>query len=518
MGKEKTSREYSFDNYKIINSIGSGAFSNVYMAKQLSTGQSVAIKVLKQESHDQADTLEKRIVRFKREMQLCAELHHVNIVKVLDFGKTHSGELFTVFEYIPGKTLGDILKEEGALSVKRTFKIMAQILAAIASAHGNGVIHRDLKPDNIMISTDGSDSVKLLDFGISTIVSSEKDSVKLTLTHDFLGTPAYAAPEQVRGESITNKVDIFAWGLIFIECLTGENAYDETNKAKLVQKQLSKEPIPIPVSLRGHSLGDFLAWILQKDPHRRAADSSEVLKRFNHLSYSSIPQSGGFLKASDKTVLELMNLQRQDLKSLTRRKISVLICELTLNLNSGQDNTEFIDCLYHESFELSRTVAESNGAFTASYTGGRLVFYFGYPSPGDFHARGAAKTALDLSSSLTQTQKALRVRHRATLTWKISVHTGEVTLKSSPDKNEVFGTCLGDASELLTNSPANEIVVSQRLYDRLFKSFNFHDLNKDKQTYRLTGMREVQSLFSRYKNDPLHGRSTELQELEGIRL
>ncbi|MCM8540004.1 MAG: protein kinase [Lentisphaeraceae bacterium] len=518
MGKEKTSREYSFDNYTIINSLGSGAFSNVYMAKQLSTGQSVAIKVLKQESGGKADTLEKRIVRFKREMHLCAELHHVNIVKVLDFGKTHSGELFTVFEYIPGKTLGQIPKEEGALSVKRTFKIMAQILAAIASAHSTGVIHRDLKPENIMISTDGSDSVKLLDFGISTIINNDKDSVKLTLTHDFLGTPAYAAPEQVRGESISNKVDIFAWGLIFIECLTGENAYDETNKAKLVQKQLSKEPIPIPVSLRGHSLGDFLSWVLQKQPQRRAADSSEVLKRFNHLSDSSIPQNGGFLKANDKTGHELMSLRKQDYKALTRRKISALICELKLKSGEQQKNSELLDCLYHDSFELCRTVAESNGAYTASYTGGRIVLYFGYPSPGDFHARSAAKTALDLSSSLTQTQKALFVSHQAELIWKISVHTGEVTIKNTPDKNEVFGVFLGEASDLISKVPDNEVIASQRLYDRLFKSFNFHILQKVEQTYRLTGMREVQSLFSRYKNDPLHGRSSELQELEGIRL
>ena len=518
MSTINSNADYNFDNYEIIKILGSGAFSQVFLGTQLSTGQKVAIKVLKSGTSNEADTLEKRIIRFKREMKLCAELYHANIVKVLDFGKSNEGDLFTVFEYVPGKTLGEILLEEGALTVKRTFKIMAQILAAITSAHKNGIIHRDLKPDNIMISTDGSDSVKLLDFGISTFINDDTDSVRITLTQDFLGTPAYASPEQVRGEHVSRKADIFAWGLIFIECLTGENAYNETNKAKLVQKQLSKDPVPIPASIRNHSLGDFLSWVLQKNPQRRAADTSEVLKRYNLLSSSSIPQSSGFIKANEKTVHELINLERKDFRTLTRRKISTLICEIKLVPGPGDKSSEFLDCLYHESFELCRSLAENNGAYIAACSGGRLVLYFGYPSPGDFHARSAAKTALDFSSSLVQTQKALLVRHQAELIWKISVHTGEVTIRKTSDTDEVFGTLLGDAAELCTRAPDNEILTSHPVFERLQKSFNFHDLSKKDKTFRLTGMREVQSLFSRYKNEQLHGRYTELQKLEAIRL
>ena len=518
MGKDKPVSASSFENYEVISSLGSGAFSNVFLARQLSTGQKVAIKVLKLDNHNEADNRETRIVRFKREMKLCADLYHVNIVKVLDFGKTLEGSLFTVFEYVPGQTLGQILEKEGALSVNRTFKILSQILAAISCAHDKNVIHRDIKPDNIMISTDGSDSAKLLDFGISTFTSEDSDSMKITLTQDFLGTPAYASPEQVRGEGISNKVDIFAWGLIFIECLTGENAYNETNKAKLLQKQLSKNPIPVPASLRGSSLGDFLSWVLQKDPQRRAGNTSEVLKRFNLISPASIPQNGGFLKASDKTVLELVNLDSAKFKSLNRRKISTLICELKLKTPEESDSSEYLDCLFFESFELCRTLAENNGAYMAANSGGRLVLYFGYPSPGDFHARSAAKTALDISSTLAQTQKSLLVSNKAHLSWKISIHTGEVTVRRSLQSDEVFGTFLGESADLCSQAPENEVIASQAIFNRLKKSFNLHEVEGQKNIYRLTGMREVQSLFSRYKNEQLHGRNDELQKLEAIRL
>lgn len=507
------SPETRFENYTILQNLGAGAFSKVYLAEQLSTGQKVALKVLNLDTDGERDTVEARIVRFKREMKLCAELNHTNIVKVLDFGKSSHGELFTVFEYIPGKTLGDLIREEGALSVKRAFRIMDQVLSAVSAAHEKDIIHRDIKPDNIMVSID--DSVKLLDFGISRFVNEDKDAVRVTLTQDFLGTPAYSAPEQVRGDSVNFKADIFAWGLIFIECLTGENAYNETNKARLVQKQLSKSPVPLPTSLSSTPFGHFLTWILQKDPQRRAAETKEVLRRFRLIPYESVPNSSGFLKARDKTVHEFININKEEYKALTRQKISTLYCEFSIEDNSAEQSSQFIDCLFFECFELCRSIAESNGAYTASMAGGRIIFYFGYPSEGEFHIRSAAKTALDISSSLVQSERSLSVRHNVQLTWKMGLHTGDITIRKSFENEQLFGKVLSESSQICSRSRPNEITAGFEVYSLLQKSFNFHKI--DENFYRLTGMREVQGLFSRYKNEQLHGRNIELSRLEAIR-
>ena len=277
----------NFDQYTILKKIGTGSFSNVYLATQNSTGQKVAIKLLKIESDETEESIRVKSSRFKREMKLCTELSHANIVNVLDFGKISGERLFTVFEFIPGLTLAELIQKEGSLSVERSKNIMQQTLEAITAAHNMGVIHRDLKPENIMISSTG-DNVKILDFGISTFINSQKmNFTRVTMTREFLGTPAYSAPEQLRGETVTTKTDLFACGLILIECLSGSAPYAGLNTARLVQKQLSAAPVPLPPSISGHSLASLLNWVLEKNPERRSADAGQVLNRYKTIDFES---------------------------------------------------------------------------------------------------------------------------------------------------------------------------------------------------------------------------------------
>src|SRR5689334_6947111 len=188
------------ERYRIVAELGAGGFGTVYKAVQLATGQQVAIKVLHLSGARDAKAVEKRILRLEREMRLCAQLHHPNIVGLIDFGHPDDVTVFSVFEFIPGKNLEEVLAEEGTLSPVEARHLMLQVLDALACAHGQGVIHRDLKPSNIMITSTGARrNALVLDFGIGVVTdgASGMSHARLTATNEVLGTIAYASPEQL---------------------------------------------------------------------------------------------------------------------------------------------------------------------------------------------------------------------------------------------------------------------------------------------------------------------------------
>ena len=211
--------------YEIVAELGSGSFGSVYRARQLSTGQQVAVKILRTiDDLRSSDTARSR-ERFRREMRLSAELSHPNIVRLMDSGETPDGLLYAVFELVPGRTLKDILADEVKLPPREAVRLMMQVLDALACAHAHGVVHRDLKPANIMITKTGAwRNAMVLDFGLGGFLRDvENQSVpRLTATYEFLGTPCYAAPEQLRGDQPSVRSDLYSWGLILLECLTGE--------------------------------------------------------------------------------------------------------------------------------------------------------------------------------------------------------------------------------------------------------------------------------------------------------
>ncbi len=204
------------DRYEVLHRLGAGTGGAVYKAVQRSTGQTVAVKLLSLD-HIPKEAHERPIERFRREIAFYSRLNHPDIVRLLDSGELRDGTHFAVFEYIPGQTLAQLLNEAGALTVQRARSLMMQLLPPLAHAHAHGIFHRDLKPSNVMVSADGTrDRVKILDFGISIAVGREDDEVRrLTMSHEWVGTPTYAAPEQLRGEPPGARSDLYAWGLIF---------------------------------------------------------------------------------------------------------------------------------------------------------------------------------------------------------------------------------------------------------------------------------------------------------------
>jgi TOMM system kinase/cyclase fusion protein len=496
--------DIKIDQYEITNKISTGNDSTVYLAIQKSTEQNVAIKVMHTSQFETDEEKEKKIVRFRREMKLCAQIHHQNVVRVIDFGNIENKSFYTVFEYIPGETLSSLLKKEGALPLDRCRNILLQILEGIQSAHSLGIIHRDLKPENIMIiPVLSGDTVKILDFGISTFVpSSPIQATKITLTREFLGTPAYCAPEQLKGEHVTYKADLFSWGLIAVECITGQLVYQENNMAKLVQKMLSSNPIPLPSAIANHPLGSLLGWVLQKDPHRRASDALQVIKRFSSINFAEIPKIRGYF---DDNVNNLNKSTPSTSPASPfiydeRKQLTILSVMLQLDISEGELETDLFDEIYFNIFESCRSIASSAGGFCNCDANDRLIIYFGYPSAMGNEVRKAAATALQIAITITQRNILLQSQHRMFVSYRAGIHTGMVTIrKNNSDGEQLTGIATSIAGKLCSLAPDNSILISEKSHSILHSTFDckpFQTIGNTERNYLLSSAKLAEGIIN----------------------
>ncbi len=215
--------------YEIEERIGAGGMAIVYRAKDTLLNRTVAIKVLR----EQFASDEGFIRRFRREAQSAASLSHHNIVSIFDVGK--DGEDYIVMEYVKGQTLKDIIRSQAPLSPEKALNITRQIAEALTHAHANHIIHRDIKPQNIMIATDGR--VKVTDFGIARAAS----SATLTHTGDIIGSVHYLSPEQAKGAQTNEQSDIYSLGIILYEMITGRVPYDGDTPITIALKHIQEE-------------------------------------------------------------------------------------------------------------------------------------------------------------------------------------------------------------------------------------------------------------------------------------
>lgn len=220
------------DRYEIIRSIGEGGMANVYLAYDVILDRKVAVKVLR---GDLAED-EKFVRRFQREAIAASSLNHPNIVEVYDVGED-DGKYYIVMEYVDGKTLKSLIKKRGALTLPEVVDIMLQLTSAIAHAHESYIIHRDIKPQNVIILEDGR--VKVMDFGIAAQLNSND----LTQTNSVMGTVYYLPPEQANGSAATIKSDIYSLGILMYELVTGRVPFKGDSPVEVAIKQM-KEKIP----------------------------------------------------------------------------------------------------------------------------------------------------------------------------------------------------------------------------------------------------------------------------------
>ena len=220
------------DRYEIIRSIGEGGMANVYLARDIILNRLVAVKILR---GDLAED-EKFVRRFQREAIAASSLNHPNIVELYDVGEDN-GKYFIVMEYVEGKTLKSLIKKRGALTLPEVVDIMLQLTSAIAKAHESYIIHRDIKPQNVIIMEDGR--VKIMDFGIA----SQLNSNELTQTNSVMGTVYYLPPEQANGTASSFKSDIYSLGILMYELVTGSVPFKGDSPVEVAIKHM-KNPLP----------------------------------------------------------------------------------------------------------------------------------------------------------------------------------------------------------------------------------------------------------------------------------
>jgi tRNA A-37 threonylcarbamoyl transferase component Bud32 len=210
--------------YLIEDKIGEGGFGAVFRGKQIATGREVALKIL--HPHNSAD--ETIIARFKREAEACSKLRDTHTVTTYDFDETEDGILYLAMELLRGRSLHHLQKSDGALAPERVLSILDQVAQSLGEAHANGIVHRDMKPENVFIESRSvgagaafEDHVKVLDFGIAKMMSGEKEVQALTAVGQTLGTLEFMSPEQLRGQKLDGRSDIYALGMMSYEMLTG---------------------------------------------------------------------------------------------------------------------------------------------------------------------------------------------------------------------------------------------------------------------------------------------------------
>jgi serine/threonine-protein kinase len=222
----------------VIKKLGEGGMGAVYLAEHVKMGRKSALKVMHPGMNSDPDA----IARFNREASNASRLSHPNICGIYDFGETPDGLIYLAMEFIEGKALTDLIEAGGSLPPARAASIVHQVADALQVAHDAGIVHRDLKPDNIMVAKnrDGSDLVKVVDFGIAKASSS--DAQKVTKTGLVVGTPEYMSPEQLAGDKLDGRSDIYSLGLVAFNCLTGKLPFPSESAQEAMIMRLTDRP------------------------------------------------------------------------------------------------------------------------------------------------------------------------------------------------------------------------------------------------------------------------------------
>jgi TOMM system kinase/cyclase fusion protein len=443
---KKTSAALVLNGYQLLELLGEGGAGSVYKARQLSTGQLVALKVLR--SDRVADRfLRKRLIsRFERETLLCAQLHHPHIVRLLDQGQTSGQQLYAVFEFIPGITLKEYLMRHGPMQPAQAVEIMTQLLDALASAHAIGIVHRDLKPQNIMISQIGASlHIKVLDFGIATLIPDLQHPVlKLAgkTTREAIGTPSYCAPEQLRGEPATTRSDLYAFGLLLLECMTGKPVIEGATQAEILHKQLSPQEITLPGPLQHHPLGILLGRVLQKSSRERAVDAISLYAELRAMNLANI--ASDLRQESHMPDSPTSHAPQKTLEYFPgtlgfiyeQRSITVLCCNLAVAALAGHEpELEAIEALQRDQLNLCCDSCVRHGAFLAGSLGDSQMFYYGYPNALQDDALRAARTALDLMAQVRRRSRLLEQQQGVRLDISIAIHSGMVLIRPGHPPN-----------------------------------------------------------------------------------
>jgi len=276
------------EKYRLLQRLGQGGMGYVFLAEKLHLGTKVALKFLDPEPG--ADPT--RLKRFLQEARVAVEVNHPGAAQLLDAGHDEvTGSLFLVFEYVEGRDVREVINDEGRIAFDEARDICVQTAEVLAFAHARGIVHRDVKPENIRMRRDlGGARVKVLDFGIARLVN--QGAVRLTAEGMLAGTPRYMAPEQVRDLPLDARTDVYALGLLFFEMLTGKPAFDGKNLSQVLLLQMN-EPVPLLRTVDPHlghaGIDAFLARACAKAPLERFQNMEELVGALKALVVTAWP-------------------------------------------------------------------------------------------------------------------------------------------------------------------------------------------------------------------------------------
>jgi eukaryotic-like serine/threonine-protein kinase len=263
------------DRYLVLEKLGEGGMGRVYLAEHVKMGRKSAVKVMNPGTVTDADA----ISRFNREAANASRISHQHVAQVYDFGETADGLIYLAMEYVEGESLTDILARDGALSPERAGEIVRQVGEGLSVAHDMGIVHRDLKPDNVMLTKfrDGSDCVKVVDFGIAKAAGVEAQ--KVTRTGLVIGTPEYMSPEQIAGDPLDGRSDIYSLGLVAFNMLTGRLPFPSKTAQESVIMRLTEPPVRLaqmrPQIAWTPKVQDVMDKALQRDAALRYSSANE---------------------------------------------------------------------------------------------------------------------------------------------------------------------------------------------------------------------------------------------------
>jgi serine/threonine-protein kinase len=264
--------------YLVEDKIGEGGFGAVFRGKQIATGREVALKIL--HPHNVHD--ETIVARFRREAEACSKLRDPHTVTTYDFDETPDGILYLAMELLRGRALHHLQKADGPLGAGRVLRIMDQVAASLSEAHANGIVHRDMKPENVFIEQRaGEDHVKVLDFGIAKVMSDDRQVPALTAVGQTLGTLEFMSPEQLRGQKLDGRSDIYALGMMAYEMLTGKLPFLSAKTPIDIINFHMKHEAPPPSRLADHivippAVDAIILKMVQKDREARFADANSL--------------------------------------------------------------------------------------------------------------------------------------------------------------------------------------------------------------------------------------------------
>ncbi len=566
--------------YKLLSHLGTGGFGLVYQATQLNTGQLVAVKIARhyELQSGASSSSSGPVERFKREMEVVAQLSHPNIVRLVDAGQLPDGRLFAVLQLVQGMSLAELLYHEGPTDPVETQHLMVQVLDALCSAHDLGVIHRDLKPANIMVTHVGARrNALVLDFGIATFVKSVRDDAYQSLTPDGTvgGTPAYMAPEQLHGRTANPQTDLYAWGLVFLECLTGQRVIRGATVAQDMFLHLRPEPHQIPPMISSHPVGQVLKRALAKNATQRYQSARDALAELVACDLSRLPRmprseygpdgtlhhvlttadpyaqthgstyvahtsvapgppteaasAPAFPAMSTRTTLPPQWRGRQSSSSITqsvvaeRRQLTAMVCELvplaTLSEHLSADElyellSQFRRIVEGQVYALEGMIQRADG--------GRAQCYFGSPVAHEDDASRAVQATLEIRRLVDEADWALPPSV-AKLTVSAAVHSGLVVTSSSnlgqTDEIAIVGDVSRMAARLQEGTPPGQIIISHPVYQLVRDRFDSvtignRTVSSEQQVpaYRVLGPAEAISRLGT-TTAPLIGRDSELSTL-----